>query len=142
MACVIIRKKDLDKFGKKLMKEVYHHLRDDYMLTFDEVKSERDYFDKNLVNIFLIFHKEKENIYKDLYFGNKRYEEIVKIPPEDLLKKIEDKIEDETLDLKIIFKVLDGLKLNTEIDEDLYYRKKAFISIYDVYYYHYKYLED
>ena len=60
MASFIIRKKDLDKIGKKLMKEVYQHVRDDYMLTFDEVKSERDYFDKNLVSKFLKFHEEKE----------------------------------------------------------------------------------
>ena len=31
MASVIIRKKDLDKIGKKLMKEVYQHVRNDYM---------------------------------------------------------------------------------------------------------------
>ena len=140
MASVIIRKKDLDKIGKKLMKEVYQHVCDDYMLTFDEVKSERDYFDKNLVIEFLIFHKEKENSYKDLYFGDKRYEEIVKMSHEELLKKIEDKIE--TLDLEIIYNVLKGLKLNPEIDEDLYCSKKEFISIYDVYYYHSSYLED
>ena len=59
---------------------------------------------------------------------------------EELLKKIEDKIE--TLDLEIIYNVLKGLKLNPEIDEDLYYCKKAFISIYDVYYYRSSYLED
>ena len=59
---------------------------------------------------------------------------------EELLKKIEDKIE--TLDLEIIYNVLKGLKLNPEIDEDLYYSEKAFISIYDVYYYHSSYLED
>ena len=134
MASFIIRKKDLDKIGKKLMKEVYQHVRDDYMLTFDEVKSERDYFDKNLVSKFLKFHEEKEKKYQDLYFSNKRYGEIVKMSHEELLKKIEDKIE--TLDLEIIYNVLKDLKLNPEIDEDLYYSKKAFISIYDVYYYH------
>ena len=134
MASFIIRKKDLDKIGKKLMKEVYQHVRDDYMLTFDEVKSERDYFDKNLVSKFLKFREEKEKKYQDLYFSNKRYGEIVKMSHEELLKKIEDKIE--TLDLEIIYNVLKDLKLNPEIDEDLYYSKKAFISIYDVYYYH------
>ena len=140
MASVIIRKKDLDKIGKKLMKEVYQHVRDDYMLTFDEVKSERDYFDKNLVSKFLKFHEEKEKKYQDLYFSNKRYGEIVKMSHEELLKKIGDTIE--TIDLEIIYNVLKDLKLNPEIEEDLYYSKKAFISIYDVYYYHSSYLED
>ena len=140
MSACIIQKKDLDKIGKKLMKKVYEHVRDDYMLTFDEVKSERDYFDKNLVRKFLKFHEEKEKKYQDLYFGDKRYEEIVKMSHEELLKKIEDKIE--TLDLEIIYNVLKDLKLNLEIDEDLYYSKKAFISIYDVYYFHSSYLKD
>ena len=63
MSAVIIRKKDLDKFGKKLMKEVYDHIHDDYMLTFDEVKLERDYVNKNLVEKCLIFYKKKKNIY-------------------------------------------------------------------------------
>ena len=140
MASFIIRKKDLDKIGKKLMKEVYQHVRDDYMLTFDEVKSERDYFDKNLVSKFLKFHEEKEKKYQDLYFSNKRYGEIVKMSHEELLKKIGDTIE--TIDLEIIYNVLKDLKLNPEIEEDLYYSKKAFISIYDVYYFHSSYLED
>ena len=138
MASVIIRKKDLDKIGKKLMKKVYQHVRDDYMLTFDEVKSERDYFDKNLVSKFLKFHEEKEKKYQDLYFSNKRYGEIVKMSHEELLKKIGDTIE--TLDLEIIYNVLKDLKLNPEINEDLYYSKEAFISIYDVYYFHSSYL--
>lgn len=132
MATVIIKKKDIDKIGKKLMKEVYHHIHDDYMLTFDEVKSERDYFDKNLVSKFLIFYKQKE----------KKYGEIVEMTYEDLLKKIEDEIKNETLDVEIIYHFLNGLKLNPDIDEDLYYSRKAFISIYDVYYYHYMYLKD
>ena len=141
MACVIIRKKDLDKFGKKLMKEVYHHIHDDYMLTFDEVKSERDYVDKNLVNKFLIFYRKKENNLCLLDF-KKSYEELATITPEGLLKEIEDKIEDETLDVEIIFEVLKDLKLDSELNEDLYYSKKAFINIYKVYDYEHTYLED
>lgn len=142
MSGVIIRKKDLDKMGKKLMKEVYENFRDDYMLKFDEVKLERDYFDKNLVTKFLEMNKKKEKEYEDLYFGDKRYEEIVKMPHEDLLKKIEDEIKNETLDVEIIYKVLDGLKLNPDLNEDIYYFKRAFITIYNVYHYHYMYLED
>ena len=142
MAACIIKKKDLDKLGKKLMKEFYHHVYDDYMLTFDEVKLERDYYNKNLVDKFLIFHKQKENKYEDLYFENKRYKEIVKMPHEDLLKKIEGKIKNETLDVEIIFKVLDGLKLDYELDKDLYNMKQAFINIFNVYHYDSHYLED
>ena len=142
MSACIIKKKDLDQLGKKLMKKFYNHVYDDYMLTFDEVKLERDYYDKNLVDRFLTFHEHKENKYEDLYFENKRYKEIVKMSPEDLLKKIEGKIKDETLDLKIIYNFLCDLKIDYEIDEDLYYMKKAFVNIFNVYYYDYSYLED
>ena len=141
MSACIIRKKDLDQLGKKLMKKFYNHVYDDYMLTFDEVKLERDYYDKNLVDKFLTFHEHKENKYEDLYFENKRYKEIVEMPSKDLLKKIEGEIENETLDLKIIYNFLCDLKIDYEIDEDLYYMKKAFINIFNVYYYDYTYLE-
>ena len=42
MAAVIIRKKDLKNLGSKLMKEVYKFLHDDYILTFEEMKVEKD----------------------------------------------------------------------------------------------------
>ena len=122
------------------MKEFYNHVYDDYLLTFKEVKLERDYYDKNLVDKFVNFYKHKEENFKNLYFGDKRYEEIVKMSPEDLLKKIEGKILDETLDVEIIFNFLDGLKLDVELDEDLWYMKKAFINIFEVYHYDYRYL--
>ena len=138
MSSVIIKQKDVYEFGKKLIKEIYQYINNSYMLTFDEVKSERDYFDKNLVSKFLKFHEEKEKKYQDLYFSNKRYGEIVKMSHEELLKKIGDTIE--TLDLEIIYNVLKDLNLNPEINEDLYYSKEAFISIYDVYYFHSSYL--
>ena len=42
------------------------------------------------------------------------------------LKEIEDKIEDESLDIDLIFKVLDIIKLEFEINEDLFKKKKHF----------------
>ena len=42
MAAVIIRKKDLKNLGRKLMKEVYKFLHDEYILTFEEMKVEKD----------------------------------------------------------------------------------------------------
>ena len=50
MAAVIIRKKDLINLGRKLMKEVYKHLHDDYMLTYDEIKVERDNIKQYLIS--------------------------------------------------------------------------------------------
>ena len=69
---------------------------------------------------------------------------------ENLLKRIEGKIKDETLDYKIIFNFLDQmdreLKINKgidhDIDEDLFYMKKAFMHMFEVFHYDYLYLED
>ena len=58
------------------------------------------------------------------------------------LKEIEDKIEDESLDINLIFKVLDRIKLEFEIDEDLFDKKKAFKYIYLVFNIYYEYLKD
>ena len=38
MTDLVIRKKDLENLGRKLMKEVYEFLHDDYILTFEEIK--------------------------------------------------------------------------------------------------------
>ena len=142
MASCIIKKKDLEELGKKLMQKFYHYVYEDYLLTtFDEVKLHRDYYDKNLVNKFLMFHEEKEKNLKNLYFDNKKYEEIVKMPPKVLLKKIEDKILNKTLNYEIIFNFLNKINLHLEIDEDLYFMKKAFMNMFNVYHYDYLYLE-
>ena len=122
---IIIRKKDLENLGRKLMKEVYKFLHDDYILTFEEMKVEKDKIEKYLVNFYLrnihkidhfIFEKSKyENFIKELEDESK-YKEY--------LKEIENKIEDESLDINFIFEVLDLIKLDFEIDEDLFYKKK------------------
>ena len=45
MAAVIIRKKDVERLGKKLVKEVYEFLHDEYILsTFEEMKEEKKNF--------------------------------------------------------------------------------------------------
>ena len=41
MADLVIRKKDIVNLGRKLMKEVYEFLHDDYILTFEEMKVEK-----------------------------------------------------------------------------------------------------
>ena len=145
-ACII-----LEKLGKKLMKEFYYHVHDDYLLKeFDEVKLKRKYYDENLTKEFLSFHENQEKNIVSLYFDNKRYKDLVEMKTEDLLKKIETKIKDETLNYEIIFNFLVRMDINLEIskgndfeiDEDLFCMKKAFIHMYSVYHFDHHYLED
>ena len=143
MSSLIIFEKDLKKSGKKLMKNFYDVIHDDYFLKeFDKFKLQREYYDENMTKEFLEFYEKKEENLKNLYFDNKRYK--------DLLEKIETKIKDETLDYKIIYNFLskmdDKLKINRcdefEIDEDLFCMKKAFIKAFELYHYDYYNLED
>ena len=151
MSSCIILKKDLEKLGKKLMKEFYEHVHSKYMLKeFDEVKLKRKYYDENLTKEFLSFYEKKEENFSNLYFGDKRYEDLVKMETKDLLSKIEKKIKDETLHYKIIYNFLDQMDIKLKIDkdddfeinEDLFCMKEAFKNIFNVYKSNYTYLEN
>ena len=49
MAAVIIRKKDVERLGKELVKEVFEFLHDEYILSnFEEMKEEEKKFLRNL----------------------------------------------------------------------------------------------
>ena len=140
MAAVIIRKKDLESLGRKLMKEVYKFLHDEYILSFEEMKLEKERLEKDLV----VFNFKSFN-YTTVQKGNSwsiTYEDFDKSKHEEELKNIEDKIENESLDINLIFKVLNRLKLVMEIDEDLYFKTHAFINIFKVFDSDYSYLED
>ena len=140
MAAVIIRKKDLESLGRKLMKEVYKFLHDEYILSFEEMKLEKEKLEKDLVvSNFKSFN------YTTVQKGNSwsiTYEDFDKSKHEEELKNIEDEIENESLDINLIFKVLNRLELDMEIDEDLFFKKNAFINIFKVFDSDYSYLED
>ena len=144
MADLVIRKKDIENLGRKTMKEVYEFLNDDYILsTFEEMKVEKERLEKNIVDKYLqmIYEISMFNFDKDKYdkYTNELNDES---KYKSSLKKIVSKIEDESLDIKIIYEVLDSLNLEFEIDEDLFDKKKAFIYIYSVYYFYDSYLKE
>ena len=104
---IIIRKTDVDFFGRKLLKEVYRFLCNEYILSFEETKLEKDKLEKYLLSYFKMFDESE--------YENK-------------LKEIKNKIEDESLDIDLIFEVLNIIKLDYEINEDLFVKKKAFLK--------------
>ena len=131
---IIIKKSDVENLGKKLMKEVYEFLNDEYILSFEKMKKEKDKLEKNLIDFYF-------NIKKIKYFPYFKKDENEEKIKKFHLRKIEIKIEDESLDIDLIFKVLDNLELEFEIDEDLYCKNKAFLNIYKVFTHSYTYLE-
>ena len=140
MSSVIIFEKDLKKLGKKLMKEFYHQICDEYMLTFDEVKLKTKYFDENITKSYLSFENQQKIIRSDLN----------KMKTKDLLKEIETQIKDETLNYKFIYIFFTLMDLNLKIDknidfelnEDLFCLKKTFINIFDTFHHEAYKLED
>ena len=122
---IILRKSDIEKYGRKLMKKVYEFLHDNYILSFEEMKVEKDKIEN-----YLIIN----------YFGIYKFDDQINY--ENLLNHIKEKIENESLDIDIIFKVLNNIELDFEIDEDLYHENKAFIHMYLVLDHYYSYLKD
>ena len=122
MTDIIICKKDIENLGRKLLKEVQLYFNNDfdYVIPCEDLKIEQEKFFK--------------------YLNNFSYYDI----NENCLKKVEikSKIDDENLNIDIIFNFLNEIKIDDEIDGDLFYKKKAFLNIYSVFYSDYTYLYD
>ena len=141
MAAVIVKKKDVERLGKKLMKEVYEFLHDEYILNnFSEMKLEKQRLEKDLV--LFKFESVNYTIVQKENSCSIKYEDFDKSKHEKELKIIEDEIENERLDIRLVFKVLNRLKLDNEIDEDLFHKTLAFLNIFKVFDSNYSYLED
>ena len=141
---MVIRKKDIINLGRKTMKQVYEFLNDKYILsTFEEMKVEQKKLEKYLVMFYLQMIYKVNEFPRDEELFEKYLKELKDESKHDkCLKELVDKIEDESLDIKIIYNALDKIKLEFEIDEDLYDKYKAFIYFYCIYYFYDYYLKE
>ena len=141
MAAVIVRKKDVERLGKELVKEIFEFLHDEYILSnFEEMKEEQKKFLRKLVlnnfrNLNVTEIRRENSIRID-------YEDFDENKSEDDLKCVKDEIKNRTLNTFVIFKTLNDLNLDMEIDEDLYFKTKAFLNLFKVIDVDYTYLED
>ena len=144
MTSYIITEKSLKKNGKRLMKDFYEIIHDEYLLkTHNVFKLQRKFFDENIMKIFLNFYKKEEEDYHKIYFGDKKYEDLPEMTNEDFLVEIEKIIMDKTIDHKLVYDFLERmdrkLKIDTghefESEEDLFCLKKTFIKAYELFYY-------
>ena len=144
MADLVIREKDIVNLGRKTMKEVYKFLHDDYILTtFEEMKVEQKKLKEYLVNLYLKMIYKIDVNHHDKEIFDKYIKEIEDESKHDnYLKEIVAKIEDESLDIKLLYEVLERVKLDFEIHEDLFVKKKAFIYFYSIYYFYDYYLKE
>ena len=156
MAAVIIRQKDVKRFARELLNEMFEFLHDEYILSeFKEMKEVQKEFLENLAfNHINTLHRKNE-------ITKERREELVKpfldeiliigenssyfeknIKVEYLSKLVKSAMEDGGIDTEGIYETLKSLKLDYEIDGDLYYKTKAFLDIFRVFESGYSYLED
>ena len=123
MAAVIIRKKDVERLGKELVKEMFDFLHDEFLLTkFEEMEVLQKVFLERLVSN---------------YSSNSQPKNF-----EENLKCIKDEIDNGSLDTHVIYDTLSKMNFDMEMNEDLFYEIKAFLFIYYVFECGYKYLED
>ena len=101
---VIIRKSDLEKLGKDLMKEIDNFLHYEYILTFPEMKLDQEQFDRSV-------------------------------------NELKDKYESESLNIQEIYDILTRINLDDEIDGDLFFKKEAYLNLFQVLFVNYRYLE-
>ena len=131
MAAVIVRKKDVERLGKELVKEIFDFLHDEYILSnFEEMKEKQKKFLRKLVlnefKHFNITEIRRENSLTVKY-GN--YDEN---KFEDDLKCLKDKVKNGSINTSVISYTLNDLDLDMEIDEDLYFKTKAFLNLFKV----------
>ena len=120
MAAVIIKQKDVKRLATELLNEMFDFLHNDYIITeFKEMKEVQNEFLNKLKLNGILESKELFNL-----ITNKK-----SFPEDDSI-------------IEGIFHTLNSLKLNMEINEDLYYKTKAFLGIYRVFESGYIYLED
>ena len=130
---LVIKKKDIIKLGKDLIKEVYEFLNNKYFKeTFpEEINKTAKTFNNYLVQ--RVFGNHDRSIESDIY-GESTYEEDL----ESVIKMIKD----ERLDIEIVYETLKNLDLDMEIHEDLYFKNGSFLNLYSVFDIDYTYLQD
>ena len=147
MAAVIIRQKDLKRLGKELLNEIFDFLHDKYILTkFKQMKSEQERFLEKLA------FNHINTLYRQFNITEEKRKELAK-PFLDKLFSMDKKVEYDSnlvkgamknngIDTEGIYHTLISINLDKEIDEDLYFKTKAFLDIFRVFEVSYMYLDD
>ena len=156
MADVIIKQKDVKRLASTLLKEMFEFLHNEYILSeFKEMKKIQKEFLENLASNHI------DTLHRQFKITEEKREELVKPFQDDLMKinenstelekkcnfeyvskLVENAMKDGGIDTEGIYQTLINLKIDSEINEDLYYKTKAFLDIFRVFESGYTYLED
>ena len=120
MAAVIIKQKDVKRLASTLLNEIYYFLHEEYILTeFKEMKEvQKEFLNSICVNHINTLHKQykitkekREELIKPFLYNG----ESIKVLYNSKLVK------DDGIDTEGIYQTLNKLKLDMEINEDLYF---------------------
>ena len=138
---VVIKKKDVDRLAKELLKEIFDFFNYEYIINnFEEMKIEKPKFLNNLVFNHIIYSNkkgEKNELHKpflESFFNKKEFEYTSKL--------VDEAMKDDGIDTSGIYQTLIDLNLDEEIDGDLYFKKESFLDIFRVFDTGYTYLKD
>ena len=139
----IITESMLEKKGRELMLEFFYSINKQYMLkTFEEIKSQRKYYDENAVKIY------RNYINKNLTLRENKILEtsgdLVKrsfLSDDEIKVRINYLINNKNIEIEFVFDFLSEMDKNLnldsslefEINEDLFSLKKAFLNAYELF---------
>ena len=145
---VVIKKKDVDRLAKELLKEIFDFFNDEYIINnFEEMKIEQPKFLNNLVFNHIgtllrqskITEEQRKELVKPLLY-KVIDDKLISRDDEYFSKLVKDAMKDNGIDTERIYQTLIDLNLDVEIDGDLYFKKKSFLDIFRVFDTGYTYL--
>ena len=125
---VVIKKKDVDRLAKELLKEIFDFLHDEFILNkFEKMKIVQLKFLNNLVFNHVIYANKKGELSKQFLesFCNKKEFEYTS-------KLVDEAMKDDGIDTSGIYLTLNNLYLEYGIEDDLLFKKEAFLDIFRV----------
>ena len=141
---LLIKKSDIERLGKKALKEVYEYLNIDYSdientdeeLLLELKKSKKD-LDKLIIKELIKSKKTKKvKFYIDeVENDNKKLKSYYEF-------KIKKEIENESFDTETIYNFLDKINFTWDMGEDGFCARKAFLISYELFFHNYYELED
>ena len=148
---VVIKKKDVDRLAKELLKEIFDFLHDEYILnSFTEMKIEQKKFLNNLVSNHIstlkrqskITEEQRKELVKPLFNKFIDYKLRSSRDEEYFSKLVKDAMKDDGIDTEGIYLTLNDLNFYDDIECNLYFKKESFLDIFRVFDIGYTYLKD
>ena len=129
---VVIKKKDVDRLAKKILKNIFDFFHNEYIINnFEKMKLEKQKFLNNLAYSHILYLNKKGEInelhkqFLESFFNKKEFEYTSKL--------VDEAMKDDGIDTSGIYFTLNDLDLEEEIDDDLIVNEDLFLDIFRVF---------